>query len=62
MDYSSETTPQSILDKPISHWLSKIKLDTVLVILIILAAFLSRLIGLGDRVMAHDEVNHVVPS
>lgn len=35
---------------------------SVLVIGIIIAVLLSRFIGLGDRVMSHDEVNHVVPS
>ncbi len=40
----------------------KISWYSVLVILIIIAAILSRFINLGDRVMSHDEVNHVVPS
>ncbi|NMC46993.1 MAG: hypothetical protein GYA52_09190 [Chloroflexi bacterium] len=35
---------------------------SVLAIGIIIAVLLSRFIGLGDRVMSHDEVNHVVPS
>ncbi|RJQ44513.1 MAG: hypothetical protein C4545_01275 [Anaerolineaceae bacterium] len=35
---------------------------SVLIILIIIAAVLSRFVNLGDRVMSHDEVNHVVPS
>ena len=35
---------------------------SVLIIVIIIAAILSRFVGLGDRVMSHDEVNHVVPS
>lgn len=35
---------------------------SILIIVIILAATLTRFINLGDRVMSHDEVNHVVPS
>ena len=34
---------------------------TIIAVLVVFA-ILSRLIGLGDRVMSHDEVNHVVPS
>lgn len=40
----------------------KISWCSVVVILIIIAAILTRFINLGDRVMSHDEVNHVVPS
>lgn len=35
---------------------------TAIVILIIIAAILTRFLNLGDRVMSHDETNHVVPS
>lgn len=62
MDFSSDEQPASRLDTPITHWLSKVKLDTILIALLLIAAVFSRLVGLGDRVMAHDEVNHVVPS
>jgi len=34
----------------------------ILCFLLIILALVTRLIGLGDRVMSHDEVNHVVPS
>lgn len=40
----------------------KINSIKILFIAIILLTAFSRLIGLGDRVMSHDEVNHVVPS
>ncbi len=40
----------------------KISWYSVVVVLIIIAAILTRFINLGDRVMSHDEVNHVVPS
>lgn len=35
---------------------------SALIILIIIAAILTRFMNLGERVMSHDEVNHVVPS
>ncbi len=38
------------------HWY------TIVVALILLLTLVSRFYNLGDRVMAHDEVNHVVPS
>ena len=40
----------------------KVSWYMILVIVIILAAILTRFVNLGDRVMSHDEVNHVVPS
>jgi uncharacterized protein (TIGR03663 family) len=53
---------QSILDRPVSQYLPKFNVETLLAVLIIIAAIISRFAILGDRVMAHDEVNHVVPS
>ncbi|NPV56589.1 MAG: hypothetical protein HPY76_07970 [Anaerolineae bacterium] len=50
------------LTRPLSDWSSKFNLETLLVILILVVTIASRFIGLGDRVMSHDEVNHVVPS
>lgn len=41
---------------------SKVSWYSLLVTLIILAAVLTRFVNLGDRVMSHDETNHVVPS
>lgn len=40
----------------------KINWYIVLLAVIILAAVLTRFVNLGERVMSHDEVNHVVPS
>lgn len=40
----------------------RLNLETVLVVLILLTAVFSRFYLLGERVMSHDEVNHVVPS
>jgi predicted membrane-bound mannosyltransferase/sugar lactone lactonase YvrE len=55
------TENQSILDIPLKRWFPA-NLETLLVILLLLAAVATRFIGLGDRAVSHDEVNHVVPS
>jgi len=47
---------------PIKKFLHKISWHSILVFFIILAAILTRFINLGERVMSHDETNHVVPS
>lgn len=52
----------SWLDRPINSVIPKFTLEHVLIILIILAAIVSRFYNIGLRVMSHDEVNHVVPS
>jgi predicted membrane-bound mannosyltransferase/DNA-binding beta-propeller fold protein YncE len=52
----------SWLDKPISTILPKLNLETILVILVLLAAILTRFYQVDLRVMSHDEVNHVVPA
>jgi sugar lactone lactonase YvrE len=52
----------SWLEKPINHVIPKITPELVFVTFILIVTVLSRLIGLGWRVMSHDEVNHVVPS
>ncbi|MCD6577175.1 MAG: TIGR03663 family protein, partial [Anaerolineaceae bacterium] len=50
------------LEKPVNSDIKRIKIRDLVIALIILLAILSRVIGLGDRVMSHDEVNHVVPA
>ena len=50
------------LEKPLSDIVKKITLYQVMIFLIIMLTLFSRLINLGDRVMSHDEVNHVVPA
>lgn len=50
------------LDRPVSPWLPKFTLYHLLITLIIIAAVVTRFYNVGLRVMAHDEVNHVVPS
>lgn len=54
---SSEWLDRQIINKP-----SIITIEKLLVFLIILMAVISRLYNLGERVMDHDEVNHVIPS
>ncbi len=59
----SETEPQkSWLDRPISSFLPALNVETLIIVLILVLAVFSRLYILGDRVMSHDETNHVVPS
>ncbi len=60
-----ESQPQETsgwLDKPLAAFLPKLNIETVLVVLILLAAVFSRFYNVDLRVMSHDEVNHVVPS
>ena len=52
----------SWLDRPLSSLAPKISLATVLSILILLVAVISRFYHVDLRVMSHDEVNHVIPS
>jgi predicted membrane-bound mannosyltransferase/DNA-binding beta-propeller fold protein YncE len=51
----------SILDMPLKRWFPA-TLETLLVILLLLAAIISRFYNLGARAMSHDEINHVVPT
>jgi len=53
---------KNILDQPIENVIKKIKIDHIFIFVLIILAILTRFPGLGDRVMSHDEVNHVVPS
>ncbi len=50
-----------ILDIPLKRWFPA-TLETLLVILLLLAGIVSRFTDLGARAVSHDEVNHVVPS
>src|SRR5512140_111060 len=61
MDFE-QTRPSSWLEKPLTSFFSKLNVESLLVVLILVAGILTRFIGLGDRVMSHDEVNHVVPA
>lgn len=53
----------SWLDREIVKEPAKIfRIENLIIVVILLLAVLSRFILLGERVMSHDEVNHVVPS
>ena len=52
----------SWLEQPLAPFLSKITVEHILIVLIILITVLSRFYNLDLRVMSHDETNHVVPS
>ena len=52
---------QSILDIPLKRWFS-FNVETLLVVLLVAAAIVTRFYDLGARAMSHDEINHVVPS
>lgn len=63
MDSSSESQSKtSWLDKPILDSIPQIRVETVIVAVILILAVVSRFYDLGLRVMAHDEINHVIPS
>ena len=59
---SEQTVSNSWLDRPVFSFLPKLNIETLLVIVILILAVLTRFVNLGVRVMSHDEVNHVVPS
>lgn len=52
----------SWLDRPITPLIKKFNYEVVIIALILILAVFSRFYNLGLRTMAHDEVNHVVPS
>ncbi len=52
----------SWLDRPLAAFLPRITVETLVVGIILLLAIVSRFAMVGERVMSHDEVNHVVPS
>ena len=56
-----ESIPPSWMDKPLADTMPKLTFETVIIVLILAAAFFTRFYDLGARVMSHDEVNHVVP-
>ena len=50
------------LDRPLLSYIPKLNIETLLIILILVVTVFTRFYILGDRVMSHDVVNHVVPS
>lgn len=57
-----EKKNDSWLQKPLTAILPKFSIETVIMAIILLLALFSRFYILGERVMSHDEINHVVPS
>ena len=55
------TEKHTVLDIPLKRWFPA-TLETLLVVLLLLAAIISRFYDLGARAMSHDEINHVVPT
>jgi predicted membrane-bound mannosyltransferase len=55
------SAPSSWLDRPLT-FLTQWNIEKVLAVVILLLTVISRFYMLGERVMSHDEVNHVVPS
>ncbi|NSW51487.1 MAG: glycosyltransferase family 39 protein [Anaerolineae bacterium] len=51
-----------VLDRPAFHFFPHLSLENVLVAVLLILALVSRFYQVGERVMAHDEVNHVVPA
>ncbi|HEY5269396.1 MAG TPA: glycosyltransferase family 39 protein, partial [Anaerolineales bacterium] len=56
-------TPEkpSLLDIPLKRWFP-LNVETLLVVLLLAVAVVSRFYDLGARTMSHDEINHVIPS
>jgi uncharacterized protein (TIGR03663 family) len=50
------------LDKAVFPWWPNFTVEQLLIALIILLTLITRFYDLGARTMAHDEINHVVPS
>ena len=57
-----QNNPSSWLDKKLPPFITNIDLEKVIFVVIIILAIVSRFYILGERVMSHDEVNHVRPS
>jgi hypothetical protein len=57
-----ENPSPSWLEKPILSSVPRVRVETLIVIIILVLAVASRFYDLGLRTMAFDEINHVVPS
>lgn len=60
MDSDNYNT-ESWLDRPLSAFIPKLTVETVIIAVLLLVAVISRFYNVDLRVMSHDEVNHVVP-
>jgi len=52
---------ESKLDTPLKCWIP-VRVETLVVLVILLLAVVSRFVDLGVRAISHDEVNHVIPA
>ncbi len=59
---SENTATPSWLDRSLATVTPRLTLEMLLVIVILILTVVSRFYGIDHRVMAHDEVNHVVPA
>jgi predicted membrane-bound mannosyltransferase/sugar lactone lactonase YvrE len=57
-----ESQPSSWLEQPITRWIRTFDIEKIIFAVIIVLAVISRFYILGNRVMSHDEINHVIPS
>src|SRR5512140_3423587 len=57
-------TPKNLplLERPLSTWIPRINIETIIIAVILILAVASRFYHVDLRVMSHDETNHVVPS
>jgi len=62
MPMNKNATINTWLDRPLFPFWPHFTVYHAIVILILVVAVSSRFIMLGERVMSHDEVNHVVPA
>lgn len=58
----TEEEQLSWLNRPVIRQVPTLSVETVIITLILILAVFSRFYLLGERVMSHDETNHVVPS
>src|SRR5690606_30832711 len=65
VDPAPKSTPKAtdrFLDRQVFPFWPALTVERLLIFLIILLTVISRFYDLGARTMAHDEINHVVPS
>lgn len=56
------TNQVKFLDRPLISSMPSLTIEKALIVLILILAVLSRFVQVDQRVMSHDEVNHVVPA
>jgi len=59
---TEKPSASSWLDRPVFHAFPQLRVESLLVILILIAAVFTRFYHIDLRVMSHDEVNHVRPA